>query len=141
RREKEAIGYRVRLLSQLLSRKLQFDLLPYGLTPFHWFVLRCLHAEDGLPVSAIAEELQEVGGTMTGVLDRMEERSLIKRVRDKNDRRVWRVYLTDKGQEMQEALPPVIAKIRKRLTKGVPARDLEIFNAVLDTLIDNANEM
>lgn len=94
-----------------------------------------------MPVSTIAERLQEVGGTMTGVLDRMEERDLIKRVRDKNDRRVWRVCLTDKGMELEETLPPLIARIRKKLIKGVPQAELDVFNKVLDQLIENATTL
>jgi len=66
------MGYRIKLLSQLLSRKFQERLEPYGLTPFHWVVLCCLWEEDGLATSSIGEKLQQVGGTLTGVLDRME---------------------------------------------------------------------
>jgi MarR family transcriptional regulator, organic hydroperoxide resistance regulator len=137
----QSIGYRIRQLSQLIARRFQADLAPHGLTPFHWFVLRCLWDEDGLPVSSLAEQLKEVGGTMTGVLDRMEERDLINRVRDKTDRRVWRVYLTDKVHELEKVLPPLITRLRKRLIKGVPQEQLDVFDKVLDNLIDNATEM
>lgn len=141
RLDTQSIGYRVRQLSQLIARRFQADLVPYGLTPFHWFVLRCLWTENGLAVSSIAAQLQEVGGTMTGVLDRMEERDLITRVRDTSDRRVWRVVLTEKGAQLEKTLPPVVNKIRKRLAKGVPQQELDVFNKVLDDLIVNAAEM
>ena len=67
------VGYRIKVLSLLLGRVLQQSLQPYDLTPFHWLVLNCLWREDGLAVSVIGDKLQQVGGTMTGVLDRMEE--------------------------------------------------------------------
>jgi MarR family transcriptional regulator, organic hydroperoxide resistance regulator len=137
----QSIGYRIRQLSQLIARRFQSDLAPHGLTPFHWFVLRCLWEEDGRAVSSIAQQLQEVGGTMTGVLDRMEERGLTRRVRDKNDRRVWRVYLTDKGRELEDVLPPLVTHLRKRLIKGVSQENLDIFDQVLDKLIVNATQM
>ena len=73
------VGYRIKLLSQLLGRKFQEQLEPFGLTPFHWVVLCCLWEEDGLATCSIGEKLQQVGGTLTGVLDRMEERGLIRR--------------------------------------------------------------
>lgn len=72
-------GYRIKLLSQLLTRKFTELLEPFGLTPFHWLVLCCLWENDGLPTSSVGEKLQQVGGTLTGVLDRMEERGLIRR--------------------------------------------------------------
>src|SRR5258708_640032 len=115
----QAVGYKVRLLSQLLSRRVQTELMPFRLTPFHYFVLRCPGKEDGQPVSSIAGRMQERGGTMTGVIDRMEERGLLSRKRDKADRRIWRVHLTEKGKRLEEELPPVVAKVRKLLIKGV----------------------
>lgn len=85
------LSYRLKLLSQLLFRRLQEKLEPFNLTPFHWIVLCCLWSEDGLATSSIGEKLQQVGGTLTGVLDRMEARELIRRERDIQDRRVWRI--------------------------------------------------
>ena len=86
-----SMGYRVKLLSQLLGRNFQERLQPLGLTPFHWVVLCCLWQEDGLATSAIGEKLQQVGGTPTGVIDRMEERDLIRCQRNSSDRRKVRI--------------------------------------------------
>jgi MarR family transcriptional regulator, organic hydroperoxide resistance regulator len=98
-RAPHSIGYRIKLLSLLGGRKFTELLEPYGLTPFHWIVLCCLWEDNGLPTSSIGERLKQVGGTLTGVLDRMEERNLLYRERDANDRRIWRVWLTDTGKE------------------------------------------
>jgi DNA-binding MarR family transcriptional regulator len=135
------VGYRVKVLSLLLGRILQSSLEPYDLTPFHWLVLNTLWREDGLAVSAIGEKLQQVGGTMTGVLDRMEERGLIFRERDQEDRRIWRTWLTQKGKDMGKTLPPIVSQNREKLFSGVAAADLECFNNVLEKLIDNAKGM
>jgi DNA-binding MarR family transcriptional regulator len=126
------------VLSNLLTRSLQQSLEPYDLTPFHWLVLNCLWREDGLPVSAIGDKLQQVGGTMTGVLDRMEKRDLVMRERDTDDRRIWRIWLTPKGKEMGKTLPAQIRKGRDRLYKGIAQTDFDVFVSVLEQLIDNA---
>ncbi len=135
------VGYRVKVLSLLLGRILQTSLEPYDLTPLHWLVLNTLWREDGLAVSAIGEKLQQVGGTMTGVLDRMEERGLIFRERDQEDRRIWRTWLTQKGKDMGKTLPPIVSQNREKLFSGVAAADLECFNNVLEKLIDNAKSI
>lgn len=140
-RIEQGIGYKVRLLSQLLQRKIQTELVPHGLTPYHYFVLRCLWEEDGLPVSAIASRMQELGGTMTGVIDRMEERDLLVRKRDKVDRRVWRVFLTEKGKKLEDELPTLVTRVRRQLVKGVDKQDQETFDRVLDHLLENAASM
>lgn len=131
------IGYRIKLLSQLLGRNFQERLEPLGLTPFHWVVLCCLWQEDGLATSAIGEKLQQVGGTLTGVLDRMEERGLIYRERDCHDRRIVRIWLTDTGKELATILPPMALEFRERVMTGFSASEREQFSQLIDRAIAN----
>lgn len=132
-----SVGYRIKLLSQLLARKFTERLEPLGLTPFHWVVLCCLWEEDGLPTSSIGEKLQQVGGTLTGVLDRMEERGLIRRERDCRDRRIWRIWLTDAGKELESVLPPIAVEIREQAMRGISYADRERFCNILKQAINN----
>ena len=129
------LGYRIKLLSQLLYRRLQDRLEPWGLTPFHWVVLCCLWEEDGLATSAITEKLNQVGGTITGVLDRMEERNLIYRERDAQDRRVWRIWLTPAGCDLRHEIPPLVLQVREELTAGISPQEYETFSQLLDRMI------
>lgn len=131
------LGYRIKLLSQLMGRKFQERLEPFGLTPFHWVVLCCLWEEDGLPTSSIGEKLQQVGGTLTGVLDRMEDRGLIRRERDRQDRRVWRIWLTDEGNQLKQVLPPIAQEIRESWLEGISEADCQIFSDLVDRSIAN----
>lgn len=131
------LGYRIKLLSQLLTRKFQERLEPLGLTPFHWVVLCCLWEEDGLPTSGIGERLQQVGGTMTGVLARMEERGLVQRRRDAHDRRIWRIWLTEEGKRLQTVLPPIALEIREQTLKNFSPGDREHISRLVDQMILN----
>lgn len=131
------IGYRIKLLSQLLSRRFQERLDPFGLTIFHWVVLCCLWEEDGLAISSIADKLQQVGGTLTGVLDRMENRKLVRRERDLNDRRVWRIWLTEEGRKLQDILPPLAVELREHAMQGIPISERERFSSLVDQAIAN----
>src|SRR5919199_3708239 len=131
------LGYRIKLLSQLQTRTLQERLEPFGLTPFHWVVLCCLWKEDGLATSTLGERLQQVGGTLTGVLDRMEERGLVRRERDSRDRRIWRIWLTEAGQQLEEILPPIAMEIREKTLAGIPQSEQDLFSHLIDRLIAN----
>jgi MarR family transcriptional regulator, organic hydroperoxide resistance regulator len=130
-------GYRMRLVSMLLTREFQSLLDPYGLTPFHWVVLCCLWQEDGLATSALADKLQQVGGTLTGVLDRMEERGLVCRQRDERDRRIWRIWLTETGEELRYVLPPLALELKNNALAGIPEPEQQRFFDVLDQIIFN----
>jgi DNA-binding MarR family transcriptional regulator len=130
-----SLGYRIRLLSQLVRRKLQSHLEPFGLTISHWVVLCCLWEEDGIPTSTICERLQQLGGTMTGVLDGMEKRELIRRQRDPEDRRIWRVYLTPAGEELKDVLPPLIWQLREQTYGCLSPEEQATLSRLVDRLI------
>lgn len=132
-----SLGYRIKLLSQLMTRKFQERLEPYGLTPFHWVVLCCLWEEDGLATCSIGEKLQQVGGTLTGVLDRMEERGLVRRERDPRDRRVWRIWLTEAGLELKDTLPGMATELREEWMEGISSEDRQKFSELVDRAIAN----
>ncbi|MEG4417066.1 MarR family transcriptional regulator [Microcoleus sp. LAD1_D5] len=77
-----------------------------------------LWQEDGLPTSSIGDKLPQVGGTLTGAINRMEERGLVRRERHTRDHRIWGIWLTDSGTELQQILPPLVAAIRDRGVEG-----------------------
>jgi DNA-binding MarR family transcriptional regulator len=132
-----SIGYRIKLLSQLLTRQFQDKLEPFGLTPFHWVVLCCLWEQDGLATSDIGERLCQVGGTLTGVIDRMEERGLVQRERDQRDRRIWRIWLTEEGRKLEEILPPLALEVRETLLEGLSSEEQRQLSQYVDRMIAN----
>ncbi len=132
-----SLGYRIKLLAQLFTRRFSEQLAPYEITPFHWIVLCCLWEEDGLSTSVLGSRLQQVGGTLTGVLDRMEKRGLVQRQRDQSDRRVWRIWLTDAGRELRETLPPIALALREHILQGVTQEEYQMLSRVIDQAIAN----
>lgn len=134
------LGYRIRLLSQMMGRSLQQKLDPYGLTPFHWVVLCCLWEQDGLATSDVATRLQQVGGTITGVITRMEERKLLYRQQDEGDRRIWRIWLTEAGQQLQQSLPTLADEVRLQTISGFSDEEQQQFSALVDRAIANLSD-
>ena len=131
------LGYKVKLVSQLMYRNFLERLEPYGLTPFHYLVLCCLWEEDGLSTSGIADKLKQLGATLTGVVDRMEDRKLVYRERDPGDRRIIRIWLTDDGKALMTVLPPIGAKTINQATAGIPEAEQAAAIQVLDQIIHN----
>lgn len=131
------LGYKVKLVSQLMYRDFLERLEPYGLTPFHYLVLCCLWEEDGLSTSGIADKLKQLGATLTGVVDRMEDRHLVYRERDPSDRRIIRIWLTDEGKKLMDVLPAVGAETIQRATAGVSEADQAAVIQLLEQIIHN----
>lgn len=131
------LGYKVKLVSQLMYRDFLERLEPYGLTPFHYLVLCCLWEEDGLSTSGIADKLKQLGATLTGVVDRMEDRNLVYRERDPDDRRIVRIWLTEEGKQLMHVLPAIGAQTIERATDNIPKAQQEAVLEILDQIVCN----
>ena len=131
------LGYKVKLVSQLMYRDFLERLAPYRLTPFHYLVLCCLWEEDGLSTSGIADNLKQLGATLTGVVDRMESRNLVYRERDAKDRRFVRICLTEEGKKLADVLPSVGAQTIDKATEGIPKSEQKAILASLGKVIEN----
>ncbi len=100
-----ALGYRLKLLSQAIDRQFQKILDPFGLTPLHWGILCCLWQTDGLPTLQISKQLQQRSGNVAVALPLMEKQGYIRRQCDEHDRRVIRIWLTPEGLKLKDILP------------------------------------
>ena len=132
-----SLGYRIKALSQLITRSLQARLEPLGLTTLQAYLLLTLALDDGVATSVLGERLQAVGGTLTGVIDRLEKNGLLERRRDPHDRRVWRIWLTPAGRDLHSQLPPIIEQLHAEALQGVEAEQLHHFDALVGTVVRN----
>jgi len=78
----------------------------------HLNVLTVLDVDGSLPMRALAEALDVSQASATGIVDRMEQRRLVERRRDDEDRRVIRVALTEDGRRL---IAGIAADRRERL--------------------------
>lgn len=81
-----------------VRRRMSAVIEPYGVTVQQYNVLRILRgAGEPLPILAIAERMIEHTPGITRLLDRIEAKGLVARVRDTKDRRVYHCSITEAG--------------------------------------------
>ena len=101
--------------------------------------INCLIAlrEHGpLSPSQIAKHVMVNSSTVTGIIDRLERKDLVRRLRISPDRRVVTVELTKTGQVLaQNAPPPIQQKLVDGLHKLSP-NEIDEIAATLMRLID-----
>ena len=91
-------------------KKLEDDLHKVGLTPPQFYVLATIGYAGGLPFGEIGAKMMVTVSNLTGIVDRLEEKNLVLRKRDENDRRVVHVVLTDKGAKLYKSTLPQFEK-------------------------------
>lgn len=88
-----------------------------------YLVLLVLWEKDFLPVSTIGKRLLLDSGTLTPLLKRMECKGLITRQRCKQDERIVRIHLTDKGKQLEEEAKSIPTELAKDFTLTIEEVD------------------
>jgi DNA-binding MarR family transcriptional regulator len=86
-------------------------LVRLGISMTHFHVLTLLRHHDAMPMGRIAEILDASMSSATGIIDRMEERGLVERVRVPDDRRVVLVRPTQTGNDVVDEAELVKSEI------------------------------
>lgn len=87
-------------------------LAEHDLTPTQFGVLEALHHLGPLMPSQLAQKHLKSPNNITSVLDALEKQGLVRRERNKEDRRALWIHLTDTGREkIERAFPPHLAEL------------------------------
>ena len=109
-------------LPMLLNRSLDAIMPPYrdlfqefGVTEQQWRVLRVLWEQKHLTSAQISILTLLPSPSLVGILDRLEKKKLVKRLRSSSDRREINITITDKGRELQSEVLPKVKKIQDQI--------------------------
>jgi len=113
----------------------------YDVTPAQTHVLLYLHHHGGqAPQRELTGFLRVKPSTANGVLDRMEEKGLIRRSVSGRDARRRVITLTEKGEEEQAAFQQNYLDAERAMVRGLTAQERETLMDLLDRVIQNLKE-
>lgn len=98
-KREETIDYNIKASWHAISRMYNQKAAKYGITTSIAFVLLNISSSEGTPATKIAPLLGLESRSLTRMLKSLEEKGLIFKVKDPNDGRSVRVYLTELGYE------------------------------------------
>ncbi|MDB6144324.1 MAG: marR [Pseudomonas sp.] len=124
----------------LKDRLLDKYLVPYGVTSSQFKVL-IIVAQFGTDTPAdLCRHLSLDSGSMTRMLDRLEQKSLIERSRSDVDRRQVRILLTEEGKKLSDLLPKVGADAMNELFNTLEPEDLAHLERILIKVLVDADD-
>jgi DNA-binding MarR family transcriptional regulator len=118
---------------QKLTNNLQKSFSEKGLevTPVQIGLLFFLQKNSGSSLTQISQGLMLENPTVTGLIDRLEKLSYVKRSDHPNDRRVYLIYLTEKGNKVVKKALPIVKKFNEQIKEGYSEKEIEDFKKVL----------
>lgn len=84
----------------------QADMKRYGLTPSEFAVLELLYHKGDQPIQQLGKRILLTSGTLTYVVDKLEKKELLERVRCKEDRRVVYASINEEGKAFMARVFP-----------------------------------
>lgn len=116
---------------QKSQKDLKQRLRPHGLTSVQALILEALWEEDGLTASVIGKRLTLDNATVSGVLDRLSEGAWIARQIDHEDKRMSRIFLSDKARTMKQPLMDIRNQTNESLMSGFRMEERVVLKRLL----------
>jgi DNA-binding MarR family transcriptional regulator len=132
-----SFGFVVTQAARQMTRELNQQLQPFGVTAAQWVVLAVLWRQDGLPQNVIADLIGSDRPTLTAMLKLMTAQGLVRRDRDEDDNRFQRVYLTSAGQRLRAALPPLAIDVNNAAMAGLSTTERATLVSLLNKVRAN----
>jgi DNA-binding MarR family transcriptional regulator len=140
RRSDDAPAYLVQRTARLL--RVLFlkvvDTSETGITPEMWLVLSRLLARDGQSQTEIGEALFRDRPNTSRILAGLEQRDLVIRESDPDDRRRARVRITPAGRAFVVERAPRAIEVRDRLYEGIGKKQLKALRGTIREIEANA---
>ena len=132
-----AICRQVKLVMNSLLRRVDLHMQPLELTGMQWEPVLMLWLKRADTVAGLARVSQVGFASMSRMLDRLEEKKLLRRERSAEDRRVVNLHLTPKGRRVAGRIWPIVVDGMKVHLDGFKKEELVRFNDFLGRMLAN----
>lgn len=106
----------------------------YDLTSQQFGLLGFLWQEDGITQAELSAKSQIDRTTMGGLIDRLEKEGLVVRRSHPEDRRAYRICLTEKGKALEPELTPLAFNAQGKFIAKLDPQEVETLKSLLEKL-------
>ncbi len=122
----ETIEFYTKASSMALKRMYNYVGSDYGITQTIGFVLVYI-AKEGISPGKLSEKLEMKKSSLTRLLNKMEEEGCIYKKNDSDDKRITKLFLTEKGLERRRIAKEAVLGFNERIMTSVSDTELDAF--------------
>jgi MarR family transcriptional regulator, transcriptional regulator for hemolysin len=128
-------------IARLLKKNFDRRVKDFGLTRAQWLTVGVIRRNPGISQADLADRLDIQPITAARTIDRLEKAGWIERRLDAGDRRIKRLYLTGRVQEVVGQMRAVGLELRTQAVDGLSGKDHEMLVRLLRKMKDNLCNM
>jgi DNA-binding MarR family transcriptional regulator len=136
-RAEDSVGFLMKAVMLSITASVNRRLSEHGLTYAQWGPLLMIQQGRAYTVAELARWSNTDAGAMTRLLDRLEAKGLLKRVRSTEDRRVVKVELTTAGTHAIRDVPAILADVLNAHLSGFSKAEWETMKSYLSRMLAN----
>jgi len=134
----DSLGYLLSKVRGYIMQGMDAELADLDITAAQWVIIMKLSAGAQSTAAALCKQSGYDTGSMTRMLDRLEDKGLIHRERSPDDRRVIKLALTENGERLREQLPERAARVMNAHLDGFSADEFAMLKSLLRRMLCNA---
>lgn len=116
---------------------LERELSRFDITAPQLIVLASLANKEAVSAAGLCKSISYDPGAMTRMIDRLEQKALIRRVPHPEDRRAMNLELTTAGRALYPQLLAAKESVQAQFLRGFAQHDIDTLDALLDRLLAN----
>ena len=136
-RPENSMGYLMRRIMGVIAQEVEREMEPFGLTDAQWKPLLRLYLRQANTVAELARCCEMDAGSMTRLLDRVEAKGLLRRVRSSEDRRVVNIELTPDGLAAAAQIPVILSRVQNNALRGFSETEWRSLQDFLQRIFTN----
>jgi len=128
-------------IAKVFDAQMRVEMLKSGMRASYRQILNSLSAKDGVTQLDLVRITKLKAPTISTTLRNMEADGLVRRETDKDDARATRVFITEKGREIDKKIRLSSAKIEKAALSSVSAAEKEQLINLLAKMKENIEKI
>lgn len=137
----QSLHYLIMANQMLVQKALLDKLKDTGLTIGQPKILDYLKEHDGSNQKEIAKACFLEAGSLTTILNRMEEKGLITRRILNGNRRSFHIFMTEEGKAKQEYIDQIFTDIEKKALSDITEEEFQLFMSVYQKIYHNLQDV
>jgi MarR family transcriptional regulator, multiple antibiotic resistance protein MarR len=137
-RPSQAVGAQIALARRTIVEAIDHELAPLDISHAQWIVVMLLGDGAASTAAELCKILIYDPGAMTRLLDRLEKKGVLRRVRTESDRRAVRLELTADGSRLYPRILEALVQVFNRLLHGFTKTEVRQLEQLLTRMVDNA---
>lgn len=134
---RSTVGYMLANVCKLHRQRAEVLLNEIGLHVGQEMLLCGLWDKEGVTQAELAEKVMIQPATVTNMLQRLEREGIVERTPDTDDRRISRVYTTEKGRDMEEAVQEKWSRLEQEAFGGLNVEERFLLRRLLLQVYQN----